>query len=102
MPRRNRAQPPRHRGPNPHASATARTEYGPAGADSERFTVRSVPGSRAIKSYRCPGCDHEIAPGTAHVVAWSADTLGGADDRRHWHTGCWSGRATRSPTRRWS
>ncbi|MFZ2527778.1 MAG: ATP/GTP-binding protein [Rhodococcus sp. (in: high G+C Gram-positive bacteria)] len=102
MPRRNRSQPPRQRGQHPHASAAVRTEHGPAGSDSERFTVRTVPGSRATKSYRCPGCDHEIAAGVAHVVAWPADSPGGADDRRHWHSGCWSGRSTRSPTRRWS
>ncbi|MFE2961436.1 ATP/GTP-binding protein, partial [Nocardia tengchongensis] len=26
----------------------------------------------------------------------------GEDDRRHWHTGCWKGRNTRTITRRWS
>ncbi|MGN5239554.1 ATP/GTP-binding protein [Rhodococcus sp. SJ-3] len=82
--------------------ATTRSESGPAGAESEQFTVRTVPGSRATKPYRCPGCDHEIAPGTPHIVAWSTDVPGGADDRRHWHNGCWSARARRGPTRRWS
>ncbi|MGV0803956.1 hypothetical protein ABQF26_43640, partial [Mycolicibacterium elephantis] len=24
------------------------------------------------------------------------------DDRRHWHTPCWTHRGTRGPTRRWS
>ena len=80
----------------------SRVEYGPSGTDGDRYVVRTVPGSRATKTYRCPGCDHEIAPGVAHIVAWSADALGGADDRRHWHTGCWSGRGTRGLTRRWS
>ncbi|MER2224729.1 MAG: ATP/GTP-binding protein, partial [Rhodococcus sp. (in: high G+C Gram-positive bacteria)] len=48
-----------------------------------------------------PGCDHDIRPGVAHVVTWPSEP-GGANERRHWHTGCWSGRGTRSLTRRWS
>ena len=61
------------------------------------------PASRATKTYRCPGCDHEIRPGTAHLVVWQTD-LGeqAVEDRRHWHTPCWQHRATRSPTRKWS
>ncbi|MEE2032871.1 ATP/GTP-binding protein [Rhodococcus sp. CC-R104] len=86
----------------PFVPATTRTESGPAGFGDERFTVRTVPGSRATKPYRCPGCDHEIAPGTSHVVAWPTDAIGGAEDRRHWHNGCWKARGTRAPTRRWS
>jgi hypothetical protein len=75
-------------------------EIGPDGYDYE---VRSIAAARATKSYRCPGCDHEIRSGTAHVVVWRAD--GGEyrmEDRRHWHTVCWTHRATRSPTRKWS
>jgi hypothetical protein len=77
-----------------------RIEVGPDGYD---YQVISLPGARAVKTYRCPGCDHEIRSGTAHVVVWPAD-LGehAVDDRRHWHTPCWANRATRSPTRRWS
>ncbi|MEV1132442.1 ATP/GTP-binding protein [Rhodococcus coprophilus] len=108
MPRRNRPPSSARRRGHPDTEgtafgfATSRTENGPAGAHDERYTVRTVPGSRATKPYRCPGCDHEIAPGTPHVVAWPVDTPGGADDRRHWHNGCWKGRGTRRPTRRWS
>jgi hypothetical protein len=80
--------------------ALRRTEPGPGGTDP--YIVRTVPGSRATKVYRCPGCDHEITLGTAHIVAWPADDTGGIEDRRHWHTGCWSGRGTRGLTRRWS
>jgi len=77
------------------------------GADGFDYEVRPVAGARATKPYRCPGCDHEIRPATAHVVVWPADTAGGdtaggVDDRRHWHTACWTHRATRGPTRRWS
>lgn len=72
-----------------------------AGPDSdEMYVVRTIPGSRAFKTYRCPGCDHEIPPGVAHIVAWAVDD--GEDDRRHWHRGCWNGRRTRRITRRWS
>jgi len=52
--------------------------------------VRSVSGG--AKSYRCPGCDQEIRPMTPHVVAWPE---GSTEDRRHWHTACWSARDRR-------
>jgi hypothetical protein len=74
-----------------------RVETGPDGYD---YHVRPVAGARAVKSYRCPGCDHEIRSGTAHVVAWRTDDDG--QDRRHWHTPCWTNRGRRSPTRKWS
>ncbi|WP_199257166.1 hypothetical protein [Tomitella fengzijianii] len=77
----------------------ARVEPGPGGAD---FHVRQIPAARAAKRYRCPGCDHEIAPSVAHIVAWPEDAFGGADERRHWHSGCWRSRRTRGVTRRWS
>ena len=48
-----------------------RVETGPDGHDYE---VRPVAGARAVKTYRCPGCDHEIRSGTAHVVVWPADS----------------------------
>ena len=32
------------------------------------WIVRQVPGAAATKLYRCPGCDQELRPGTAHVV----------------------------------
>ncbi|WP_067900634.1 ATP/GTP-binding protein [Nocardia vaccinii] len=95
-PRRSSAR--SQRDPRPLGDAFGRTEDGPGG--SETYVVRTIPASRAAKPYRCPGCDHEIAPGTAHIVAWAA--VGGEDDRRHWHTGCWRGRHTRTITRRWS
>ncbi|HEY8372932.1 MAG TPA: hypothetical protein VIL00_09340 [Pseudonocardiaceae bacterium] len=74
-----------------------RTESGPDGD----WLVRDIPGAQSVKTYRCPGCDHEIRPGVPHVVAWPAEGLGAAEERRHWHTGCWRGRHTRRPTRRW-
>ena len=68
----------------PPMPVSRRIEVGPDGHDYE---VRPVPGVRAVKTYRCPGCDHEIRSGTAHVVVWRAEGgATGADDRRHWHT----------------
>lgn len=68
---------------------TARTETRRDGL----WNVQPLAGSSSAKTYTCPGCSLEIAPGTAHVVAWRADGLmGEADDlaaRRHWHTHCW-------------
>lgn len=58
------------------------------------WVVRSVPGAASAKTYRCPGCDQEIPPGTAHVVVWPAYTPGLAE-RRHWHAPCWNGRLRR-------
>jgi hypothetical protein len=78
------------------ATGWAHSESGPDGD----WLVRSVPGSQASKIYRCPGCDHEIHVGVAHVVAWPADELGSVADRRHWHRACWQARARRGPTRR--
>jgi len=61
------------------------------------WTVRRVTGSAATKAYRCPGCDQEIRPATPHVVAWPVETGRGLDDRRHWHTACWTARGRRGP-----
>ena len=59
------------------------------------WVVRPVPGAAAGKAYRCPGCDQELYPGTAHVVVWP--THAGVADRRHWHTVCWQRRMQRRP-----
>jgi hypothetical protein len=73
-----------------------RTESGPDG----EWLVRNVSATQTTKTYRCPGCDHEIRPGTAHVVVWPADEVGSVADRRHWHLGCWQARGRRRPTRK--
>ncbi|GLZ42665.1 hypothetical protein [Actinokineospora sp. NBRC 105648] len=95
MPRRNRPRPDAEARPLGGA-ANQRVESGPDGD----WLVRSIPGAQATKFYRCPGCDHEIRPGTPHVVAWPAEEFGTVEDRRHWHPGCWSARGRRGPTRR--
>jgi hypothetical protein len=58
------------------------------------FVVRQVPGAAATKTYRCPGCNQVIGPGTAHVVVWPEDAAG-AEGRRHWHNVCWQRRPRR-------
>ena len=64
-----------------------------SGPDGD-WMVRPLSGAAATKLYRCPGCDHEIRPGTPHVVVWRS---GAEDMRRHWHTPCWRARGRRSP-----
>jgi len=102
MPRRR--TPPRRQRPFSPPPALRRVEVGP---DGHEYEVRVVPVARAVKTYRCPGCDHEIRSGSAHLVVWPLDSTlrggpGQVEDRRHWHTPCWTHRATRGPTRKWS
>lgn len=54
--------------------------------------VRHIQPYQAVKSYRCPGCDHEIPAGQGHKVVVPHDD---PDARRHWHTGCWHREALR-------
>lgn len=61
----------------------------------DAFQVRTVTGTGAAKDYRCPGCDHLIPAGTAHMVVWPSAESGGVADRRHWHSGCWRREAGR-------
>ncbi|MDN5858426.1 MAG: hypothetical protein L0H84_07365 [Pseudonocardia sp.] len=78
------------------SAGLTRTE---SAADGDWY-VRSVAGSAAVKDYRCPGCDHVVARGVAHVVVWPAGELGSLADRRHWHSPCWAARFRRRPGRR--
>lgn len=57
-----------------------------------RWSVRRLSGQTSQRTYRCPGCHHEIPPGTPHVVVWPEDGMGSVDDRRHWHSACWQAR----------
>ena len=67
------------------------SEVGPDGRD---YQVQRVRGSSKV--YQCPGCNHPIAAGQPHVVAWPEDSLlgwdSGVEARRHWHSGCWDRR----------
>lgn len=69
------------------------------------WVVRQVSGAASQRTYRCPGCDQEIRPGTPHVVTWPVyardsdldpwDTESSLDWRRHWHAVCWRSRDRR-------
>ena len=54
--------------------------------DETSVEVRRIQPYQALKTYRCPGCDHEIRAGEGHlVVVPKLDPEG----RRHWHGSCW-------------
>ncbi|MCW1960215.1 MAG: hypothetical protein KIH64_017050, partial [Mycobacterium sp.] len=72
-----------------------RVDPGPDGHDYE---VVAIPGARAVKTYRCPGCDHEIRCGVPHVAVWRVDDEAGAEPR-HWDTPCGAQRAHPGPNR---
>jgi len=111
VPRSNR---PRRRG-RPTGEATGRPDDGLADRDrllagvgrrevhaDGAWVVRTVSGAATTKAYRCPGCDHEVTPGTPHVVVWRDEAIvdfGGVADRRHWHAPCWAARGRRGPGR---
>lgn len=82
----------RRQAPRPLSGGYARAEIKSDG----RWIVRSMPGTRAAKTYRCPACQAPIPPGTAHIVAWPDTPRWGSatavEDRRHWHSTCWARR----------
>jgi hypothetical protein len=113
-PRRNRPSRSRLRGRGP------RRAEDPPGLDRERiqrgvdavqawrgeqWRVRHLSGAGTAKTYRCPGCDHEIRPGVPHLVVWPVESgrvvvgIGAHAERRHWHTSCWQARDRRGPIR---
>jgi len=54
---------------------------------ADGWHLRVVQPYRALKTYRCPGCDQEIFPRTLHLVVWPE---GSPEQRRHWHRACWN------------
>ena len=58
--------------------------------------VRVVQPFQAVKTYLCPGCNHEVAAGTSHLVVVP---VADPDGRRHWHRPCWEQRHRRRPGR---
>lgn len=78
MPRRHRRRTEEPAPPPRRPTAEAPLSALVPGAD-----VRRVAGE---KPYRCPGCEHEIRPGTWHLVVVPHDDV---EARRHWHEGCW-------------
>lgn len=61
------------------------------------WSVRQVRANDSGRSYRCPGCQHEVGADVPHSVVWPADSMGQLDNRRHWHTVCWAARERRRP-----
>ncbi|WP_068250022.1 hypothetical protein [Janibacter corallicola] len=88
MPRSNRRRRDEHR-PLRMGAMSSQTVQSWMG---RRWVVRSLNGTTSTRGYTCPGCTHDIAPGTPHVVVWPDDGMGGVDDRRHWHNACWRAR----------
>lgn len=82
---------------DPAATRPVRTPPPTQSHPDGEWHVRAITGAAAAKTYRCPGCEQEIRPGTAHIVAWRADRHDGEEFRRHWHTPCWTNRARRRP-----
>ena len=70
---------------------TQETE-GPRWSFGETYLFRRIGAAAARKFYLCPGCNQNIPPVVEHIVAWPKEYGGGADDRRHWHRGCWDRR----------
>lgn len=94
MPRKNRRRREAAK-PLPKDGAVyfgTQTQEGPSWTFGEPYLVRRIGSSAAAKFYVCPGCNQNIPPGLAHVVAWPKEAGRGADDRRHWHRGCWDRR----------
>ncbi|WP_084538553.1 hypothetical protein [Corynebacterium sp. KPL1818] len=94
MPRRNRRKPQEFR-PLPKDGSTflgSQTVEGPSWTHGEPYLMRHIGSARAQKFYICPGCNQNIPPGVAHIVAWPRDTGRQGDDRRHWHRHCWERR----------
>ncbi|MDF1490361.1 hypothetical protein [Tessaracoccus caeni] len=77
----------------PHRPLSAGMAASKRTVGGRAYVVKQVSGERATKSYVCPGCQHEVRPGMAHIVAWpDSPPLGyeaGVEVRRHWHTACW-------------
>jgi len=96
MPRSNRPRARRSRPDEPEDTRLDALLSGWRRTEQRRgalWNVQPVSVTQALKSYTCPGCQRQIAPGTAHLVTWRADgVLGDEADlaaRRHWHTACW-------------
>ncbi|GAB3122694.1 hypothetical protein [Glaciibacter psychrotolerans] len=96
MPRSNRPKGHRNGPGEPEANDLSQLRAGWRRSETKRdgeWNVQPISAAQAVKSYLCPGCNLEIAPGRSHLVAWRADGVtGDAADvagRRHWHSHCW-------------
>lgn len=73
-----------------------RGEFATDPLTGELAEVRSVQPYAAVKAYRCPGCNQEIAARTFHYVVVP---LSDPAERRHWHRSCFEQRDRRPPGR---
>lgn len=95
MPRKNRRIRDTGSRPLPRDGAGyygTQEQDGPRWAFGQPYLVRYMGAQAATKFYVCPGCNQNIPPRVAHVVAWPKDAGRGAEDRRHWHRSCWDRR----------
>ncbi|MFK5633222.1 MULTISPECIES: hypothetical protein [unclassified Ornithinimicrobium] len=86
-------------GPPPAAREPVVTETRYAG---QVWGVRTVRPNDSGRVYRCPGCQGEVGADVAHTVAWPVESMQQVDNRRHWHTVCWSARERRRPGGSWA
>ena len=96
MPRSNRPRGRGASGPDDNDIDLARALLGTRTTERRRdglWHVQPLPSVGATKTYTCPGCSLQIAPGVAHTVTWRADGIMGEENdlsaRRHWHLHCW-------------
>ncbi|WP_238335743.1 hypothetical protein [Serinicoccus kebangsaanensis] len=61
------------------------------------WSVRTVRPNDSGRRYVCPGCQQQVGADVAHTVAWPTEGMQQAENRRHWHTVCWSARERRRP-----
>jgi len=80
VPRRHRRAPEPEQAP---ISDRVRALAAPEWAVVDGSSVRAVSGQ---KQYTCPGCNHPVRAGIAHLVVVEDDDI---ESRRHWHTECW-------------
>ncbi len=61
------------------------------------WMVQAMNADSAVKAYTCPGCNRRITVGAAHLVTWPREAslwvAAPVDERRHWHSACWSRRS---------
>ena len=88
MPRRHRSAREREGPPAPPERPKG---VAPEWASMDGAKVGASTGERG-KTYRCPGCNQEVRPGTPHLVVMDQ---GDVELRRHWHTPCWRGELKR-------
>lgn len=61
------------------------------------WSVRQVRANDSGRSFVCPGCQQQVSASTPHTVVWPAESMLEVENRRHWHTVCWSARERRWP-----